>query len=85
MRRLLEDVPLTQEERTALKEAAFDPNLHASLIDELKCMYVAVSRARNNVSGQLACVGKTNPGYSRLCTAVRLTVTCMGSHTGWLG
>lgn len=52
MRRLLEAVPLTQEERVALKEVAFDPNLHASLIDELKCMYVAVSRARNNVSAR---------------------------------
>lgn len=50
-RRLLEDVPLTEEEKKALLPAEFDPALHARLVEELKRLYVAVTRARNNVGG----------------------------------
>jgi hypothetical protein len=50
-RRLLEDVTLTAADKASLIDAKFDPSQHSGLIEELKRLYVAVTRAKSNVSG----------------------------------
>lgn len=49
-RRLLEDVTLTAADKVSLIAADFDPSQHSGLIEELKQLYVAVTRAKSNVS-----------------------------------
>jgi hypothetical protein len=49
-RRLLEDVTLTAADKASLITAEFDPMLHAGLIENLKKLYVCVTRAKSNVS-----------------------------------
>lgn len=49
-RRLLEDVTLTAADKASLIAAEFDPAVHHGLIEELKRLYVAVTRAKSNVS-----------------------------------
>lgn len=57
-RRLLEDVTLTAADKASLIDAMFDPSQHSGLIEELKRLYVAVTRAKSNLaffeSNQLA-------------------------------
>jgi hypothetical protein len=48
--RLLVDVTLTAADKACLIEADYDPHLHAGLITNLKLFYVAVTRAKSNVS-----------------------------------
>lgn len=51
-RRLFEDVTLTAADKASLIAAQFDPHQHASLVENLKLLYVAVTRAKANVSWQ---------------------------------
>lgn len=49
-RQLLANVTLTAADKAALIAGDFDPVLHAGLIEDLKKMYVIVTRAKANVS-----------------------------------
>lgn len=50
MRRLLEDVTLRAADKAALIAAEFDPVVHSGLVEDLKRLYVAITRAKANVS-----------------------------------
>lgn len=78
-RRLLEDVTLTAADKASLIPAEFDPSQHSGLIEELKRLYVAVTRAKSNVS----CVGAVSTAAGRLGVHALVLRAAASSAPGW--